>query len=164
MYMELFEYRCICHEIREKHTLHAKKHNIGESDGDTWTLQGSMGPQTAQTDSFRSNSTWTNGQAHRPATPRKHTSSGEDQGSGEPGVRPNPCCLLQCWASTWRPFTLSSRRLWRCLGIFPSEPTLNTYKRRGGALIQDTHSKEQITSPSFTFFSHSGVRIRIELL
>ena len=47
--------------------------------------------------------------------------------------------------------------------IFSLKPTLWTYIRRGGALIQDTHSKEQITSPSFIFFSHSGVRIRIEL-
>jgi hypothetical protein len=109
-----------------------------ESEYDTWTSHGSMGPQR-QTNHAKTG--WTPGtdlRTHRAATRSKHETGGLTRGSVDPTGQSNrPWLGLSC-ASTWWLSIGPRRHPWGvCLHSSPVHGPIN--RRRRGSLMRHPH-------------------------
>ena len=124
--------------MHARHVTDPREASPDESERDTWTSHGSMGPQRQAN---RAKIGWTPGtdlRTHMAATRRKHEPGGSTRGTADPTGRPNRPCGRHSGASTWW-FPIGPRRLPRgvCLHSSPVHGPIN--RRRGGSLMRHPH-------------------------
>jgi hypothetical protein len=139
--------------MHARHVTNPREASPDESEHDTWTSHGSMGPSERLN---RLKNTCTQGsdlRTHKTATWRKHTPSGAHRGSADPTGRPNRPCGRHSGASMWWLLVGPSLHLG---GVcIQSTPVLRPINRRGASHSLPTH----LTTPLSLLFLRLGGRL-----